>query len=356
MKILTKYILKKFLYYFIVVLVALELFFVGMDLLQSAKLLPDSANLQLLYVVYNFIFTLTITLPLSLVFGWLITVISLVKSNELVAIVSLGATSKNIYFAPIITSLIILFGLIMIQLSPLAYSYEQKNKILKNEYFVTEKSDIFFKYNQYFVYFEKLYHIQKEAQNVKIFEIKQNDMIKQISADNAKYTNNEWLVSNATIIEKPTILNWEDSKLAISHHNNLNMLNGFRPKILNTVYEPKGQYSILDAVESFKLLWSQNINTSKIRASLYNQILIPSFIIPIMLLLFFHVNINSRFFRTSQFTSLFVFLTLMIWGAFFLFFKLSSNGVIIPELGLILPLILLWITSLTLIKKRSLSI
>ena len=69
MKIITKYLLLKYLKYFFIILISLEFFFVGIDLLQNLSDLPNSANLQLLYVMYNAFFTFTITLPLSLVFG-----------------------------------------------------------------------------------------------------------------------------------------------------------------------------------------------------------------------------------------------------------------------------------------------
>ena len=57
MSILSKYILKKYLLNFIIVLISLEIFFVGIDFLQNFKSIPDSANLQILYVLYMTFFT-----------------------------------------------------------------------------------------------------------------------------------------------------------------------------------------------------------------------------------------------------------------------------------------------------------
>ena len=82
MSILTKYILKKYLLNFIIVLISLEIFFVGIDFLQNFKSIPDSANLQILYVLYMTFFTLTITLPLSIVFAWIVTLVVFIKNNE----------------------------------------------------------------------------------------------------------------------------------------------------------------------------------------------------------------------------------------------------------------------------------
>ena len=51
MKIITKYLLSKNIKYFLIILISLEIFFVGIDLLQYFTRLPNSANLQLLYII-----------------------------------------------------------------------------------------------------------------------------------------------------------------------------------------------------------------------------------------------------------------------------------------------------------------
>ena len=81
MKIITIYLLKKYFLNFIIVLASLEFFFVGIDFLQNFKDLPQSANLQLLYLLYNSFFTLTLTLPLSLSFAWVITLVMIIKKQ-----------------------------------------------------------------------------------------------------------------------------------------------------------------------------------------------------------------------------------------------------------------------------------
>ena len=98
MSILTKYILKKYLLNFIIVLISLEIFFIGIDFLQNFSSIPQSANLQFLYILYNGFFTLTLALPLSIVFGWIITLVVFIKNNEFVAFNAVGATNKKILF------------------------------------------------------------------------------------------------------------------------------------------------------------------------------------------------------------------------------------------------------------------
>ncbi len=121
MNILTNYILKKYLMNFMIVLISLEIFFVGIDFLQNYKSIPQSANLQLLYVLYNGFFTLTLALPLSIVFGWIITLIIFIKNNEFVAFNALGATNRNIFLPVINISILLLSILIFLQMTPLAF-------------------------------------------------------------------------------------------------------------------------------------------------------------------------------------------------------------------------------------------
>ena len=97
MSILTKYIIEKYLKNFIIILLSLEIFFVGIDFLQNFKSIPQSSNLQLLYIFYNTFFTLTLTLPLSIFFAWISTLITFIKNNEYVAFYSLGARRRDIF-------------------------------------------------------------------------------------------------------------------------------------------------------------------------------------------------------------------------------------------------------------------
>ncbi|MCG3719419.1 LptF/LptG family permease, partial [Aliarcobacter butzleri] len=194
MSILSKYILKKYLINFIIVLISLELFFVGIDYLQNFKNIPASANLQLLYILYNSFFTLTLALPLSIVFGWIVTLVLFIKNNEFVAFNALGATRKNIFMPVVIVSISLLITLIFLQMTPLAYSYEQKRKILNDEYFSNTKSDIFLKYNEYYVYFQKLLPLEKKAENIHIYKVKGDNLVETIIGEKAYFQNDKWYV------------------------------------------------------------------------------------------------------------------------------------------------------------------
>lgn len=352
MSLLTKYLLQKYIKNFIIVLISLELFFVGIDLLQNFKDLPNSANLQLLYVLYNSFFTLTLTLPLSLVFAWIVTLVLLIKGNELVAFLSLGSNPQKIYRPIVLISTLLLLVLVGLQTTPLAYSYDQKSKIANGNYFSSTKQDIFLKYNDVFVYFKKFHPLEKYAEDIHIYKVKDKDITEAIVAKKAYYQNNRWYVVDAKIIEKPASLNWDKAKLSIKKEKFLHTLEGFKPKILDNVYESKSNFSILDAINALVLLSDQKINTNKVRAALYYELFIPFFILPIIMLVFAYASLNSRFFNMGQFTSLSIFGTLIVWGFFFMLFKLSNSGSLIPELSLLSTLLLWFLIAFFIYRKK----
>ncbi|MEA3353227.1 MAG: LptF/LptG family permease [Campylobacterota bacterium] len=345
MNILTKYLIKKYLIYFFIILLSLEIFFIGIDFLQNVKKLPDSANLQLLYIFYNGFFTFTITLPLSLVFAWIVTLTLLIKNNELVSFYSLGISKKAILTPIVLLSLLFTLILISLQATPMAYSYEEKKKILDNRYFVSEQSNIFLKYNEYFVYFKKLYPLEKKAEGVRIFKTKNNDIVETVIGEKAYYQNNKWYVVNTKITKKPSKIDWSDSKLDISYEKFLYTLEDFEPKIINNVYKAKVQFSIIDAIYTILLLDDQGLNTNKIKAILYSLLFMPLFVIPLIVLVYLFTNESSRFFNTATFVTISVFGTLLVWGALFLLQKLAFGDVLVAELAILLPLCILFVVT-----------
>ncbi|MCG3673114.1 LptF/LptG family permease [Aliarcobacter butzleri] len=352
MSILSKYILKKYLINFIIVLISLELFFVGIDYLQNFKNIPASANLQLLYILYNSFFTLTLALPLSIVFGWIVTLVLFIKNNEFVAFNALGATRKNIFMPVVIVSISLLITLIFLQMTPLAYSYEQKRKILNDEYFSNTKSDIFLKYNEYYVYFQKLLPLEKKAENIHIYKVKGDNLVETIIGEKAYFQNDKWYVVDVKVINKPENIDINNSKLDVRYEKFLHTLEGFKPKILDNVYESKSDFSIMDAVSALILLKDQGMNTQKIRTILYNQLIIPFFVIPILILVYSFTSLNSRFFNMAKFVSFSIFGTLIVWGFFFLVFRLTSSGTIIPEISMLLTMFIWMVFSIYFYNKK----
>lgn len=352
MKLITKYLLFKYLKYFFIILISLEIFFMGFDFLQNIDDLPKSANLQLLYLVYNGFFILTITLPLSILFAWIVTLTFLIKENTLISFYSLGVSKKAIIFPIVLLSIVLTSILLFMQTTELAYSSEQKKKILDNNFFVNEKFNILLKYNNHFVYFQKLYPLEKKAENIKIFKIEDGQLVETIMAKTAYYQDNKWYVADAKIISKPKKIEWGTSKLDIRYEKFLYTLDGFKPEIISNVYKANIEYSISDAVDTILLFDKQKLNTDKIRAILYGKIFVPFMVIPLLILFFAYSSISGRFFKVGQFISISILLALGIWGVFFFLQKIATANLVIPEIALLLPLLSLFLYSFIMYQKR----
>jgi lipopolysaccharide export system permease protein len=330
----------------------MEMFFVGIDFLQTISRLPQSANLQLLYFFYNSFFVLTTTLPLALVFGWVVTLVYFIKNNSIISFYALGISKKQIIRPILLISSVITILFMFLQTTKLAYAQEIKNNIIHNRFFVNERNNIFLKYNDYFVYFKKLYPLEKKAIDIHIFKVQNHNVVETIIAKKAYYQNKKWYVIDATIIKKPAKINWNNSKLTTSQEKFLYTLDGFKPKIIDSVYKAKSHFSITDAIYTIVLFKDQNFNINKVKAILYAQTIVPFFIIPLIIFVFLYSNASVRFFNTAKFISFWVFISLISWATIFLLEKLSMGGIVIPEIAIILPLFILYIVSYILYTTR----
>ena len=352
MRIITKYLLMKYMKYFLIIFLSLEIFFVGFDFLQYVDNVPKSANLQLLYLFYNSIFILTITLPLSIVFAWIVTLTFLIKENTLISFYALGISKKMVIWPITFLSIGIIFLLLFLQTTELAYANEQRVKIQKNNFFVNEKSNILLKYNNNFVYFQKLYPLEKRAENIKIFMIENGTIKEIVYAKTAYYRENKWYVEDARIVKKPKSFIVRESKLTIENKELLDTLDGFKPEIISNVYQAKIEYSIADALYTILLFDKQGLNTDKIRSILYSKLFVPFLVIPLLVIIFAYSGTSSRFFKSAQFISITILITLGIWGIFFLLQKITMGNIVIPEIGLLLPLLILFFTSWFAYRER----
>jgi lipopolysaccharide export system permease protein len=160
-------------------------------------------------------------------------------------------------------------------------------------------------------------------------------------------------VEDAVITSKPINLAFDNGKLELTNEKFIYTLDGFKPKILDNVYTDNANYSIIDAVDAFFIMGAQGVKTDKIRAIIYNQTIVPFFVIPLLFLYYIFISLNNRFFESRIYASVTIFSTLFIWGGFFLLYKFAIGSVILPELALIAPLIVLTLGVYVVYYKKS---
>ncbi|MDR1451426.1 MAG: LptF/LptG family permease [Helicobacteraceae bacterium] len=338
--------------YAVLIAAALTAFFVGMDILSNAARLPDSANLILLFGLFRAARALDIILPLSLVFGAIATNIHLIRLNELVAVYSLGASRYKALKPFIVVSALISCGYIALCSTQFVYLGDKAEAIKQNRDFSTITQNLFVRYDNRFIYIQELLPLQNEARGLDILEVKDGDLTRVIRAKKANFKDGAWLLSDASIATKPSNLTLGGLGMAVEERENMIDLHGFRPDIMDTIYEQKFSYSLIDAARAWALFANQDINTYRIRSILYAAIVFPLFAPLFVALVFAYAPISPRFFNMAMYSSLSVLLVLVVWGALYSLAQTAKNGALSPEIALLLPFAFALVIAGFLLKRK----
>ncbi len=336
-----------YLRYVSIIVLALVLFFVGFDVMDNMSGLPESANLKLLYALFRSYYALDILFPISLVFAMIATKIALIRSNSLVAYYSLGYSKADILRPfTLIATLLIIFYILLHMYPPFAKGKEYSDNIYSNKINGAPTQNLFFTYEDYYIYFKELRPLQQSAKEIRVFKIENNDLREVITAKEARYKDDYWVVEKAKKLVKPQQVGLKSKGIEISENEELKILKDFRPDILDQVYEGSSTYTILDAFDAIKLLEEQNVNTDKVKSVLYKTIVYPFFVPFVVIIIFFFVPISPRFLNVSLFSFIALIMTLLIWGFFYTLIQLSNAQTISGEVGIVLPVVLLGLISM----------
>jgi lipopolysaccharide export system permease protein len=314
---------------------------VGIDILSNYKDFPDSANLQLLYVVFKTLDAVNYSVPLSIVFAMIVTKFGMIKSNELVTLYAIGITKKSVVKPLFFSALTISFIYISLNFTSFAYAYEYSRNLLKYSTISTNSTGLFLKNNNEYIYFKKLDPIKKQATGIKIFSVKDNNLKQIISAKTGYFYEDSWVLKDVTIKIKPKVKSISDKGLTLVKQDKYVTLKDFRPKIIENVHKGEYNMSIIDTIDALSFFASQDINLDRVKTLFYSHLLFPLFAPLLVIILFYRLPISSRFFNVAFLSFVFIFITLSTWGLLFILTKLSSTSVIFPELGVILPITLL---------------
>jgi len=334
------YIAKLYIKNLLAVLFGLSFSFAAIDYFQHAQELSVTSNYQVLYIFYMWQEALGLLYPLAIIFALIMTKLSLVKNNTMGAFHAFGYDKKRL-FLPLFTVASLTY-LIFLTLNTTEFSYakDKAEFLLKNEMNAYDVNDLFFKYNDTFVYINKLDPIEKKIEDITIFKVEGYQVRYTIKAPIAKFDGEKWTAYDATL--KTHIYEKDELKrYTVEHKESIETLEGYKPKIIESLYEGKA-LNIIDAYTTWKLLNKQNLNSDKIRAALYDKVVIPLFSIAFLLILFFKLPFHARMMNIGAVIALSLAATFMLWGVLFGLSQMGSNGVLIPELTAVLPIVLLW--------------
>lgn len=342
-----KYITFHFLKYFFIILLALTLFAVGFEYSAVAGEYTISANLLIIFLVYKSFFSIDMLLPISLVFAMISTKVFLIRSNALVSFYSLGYSKVDVLKPFVVVSMIIIFIFIaMHSNSTFSRANEFANNIKNNSEYLSPSRDLFFSYEDKFVYFSKMIPLQQRAEGVRVFKAVKGSLKEVVVAKGASYEDGYWQIRKADIITKPEDITYSSLGIKVESNQDLKMLYGFKPKMLDQVYEGKVNFTIQDAFEAIFVLKDENVNIDSIKGALYKIFIYPFFAPCLVVIIFFFVPISSRSINISLFTFGAILSTLLLWGLMFMFSELAKNKTISSEVGMLLPVFILLIIAI----------
>lgn len=326
------------------ILFGLSFSFAIIDYFQYMQKLPDLGNYHILYIFYMWQEALGLLYPLAIVFALIMTKLEFVKNNTMGALHAFGYNKKRLFFPIFIVSFLVYAMFIFLHTTEFSYAKDKANLLAANEIDAYDVNDIFFKYNDTFVYIDKLDPVQKKIENITIFKVKGDQVRYTIQAPMAVYEHHKWNAKNA-VLKQHIYKNGQLEKYRIEHRENIITLQGYKPKIITSLHEGKA-LNIIDAYHTWRLFEKQNLDSDKIRAVMYNKIIVPLFSIALALILFFKLPFHGRMISLGLVIAASLGITFIIWGILFALNQIGRNGVLLPEVTAISPIVILWIYAL----------
>nr|WP_314089894.1 LptF/LptG family permease [uncultured Campylobacter sp.] len=327
--------------YFVIIFVALTLFYVGIDILTNLKDMPASANLKLLYFGLTSLTAVNYVLPLALIFALITSKFSMIRSNELVSFYALGIDKNRLIKPPFYIALAITFVYVGLNFTPFAYAYEYGRNIVKLSNLSRTSSDIFLKFEGKFVYMDSLNPISGEAKDVRIFDINGSNLRSATFGESGRFIDDAWLLKNAKIVNLPQNIKLGEKGLDIKTPSELKTLENFKPKTIESASAESSAITIPDAVDYILAFKDEGIGLNSTKTTLYNLAFAPFFAPFMVLIIYYFLPITGRFFNLALKSFIFTIASLCVWGALFVMMRFARNGVVSPEVGVLLPIILL---------------
>lgn len=339
-----KYLAELYLKNLLAILFGLSFAFASIDYFQYAQSLDVASNYKILYIFYMWQEALGLLYPLAIVFALIMTKLALVKNNTMGALHAFGYSKKRLFRPLFFVASLTYVLFLLLHTTEFSYAKDKANFLLKNELNTYDVNDLFFKYNDTFVYIDKLDPIQKMINNITIFKVEGYQVRYTIKAPLAIFDGEKWIAYDATL-KTHIYKNNELQRYTVEHKETIETLDGYKPKIIESLYVGRSM-NIIDAYYTWQLLDHQNLNSDTIRAAMYEKVLIPLFALALLLILFFKLPFHARMMNLGTVISFSLASTFIIWGILFGLGRMSANGSILPELGALLPIVLLWVYAL----------
>jgi len=345
-----RYLLKHYTKNIAVILFGLSLLFSSIDYLQQIHKLDIPTNAKISYIFYKWEESLGMLYPLALVFALIMTKLSLVKNANMVALHAFGYGKRRLIVPFLFVAFMVHLFFVGLHTTSFSYASDRAQHILQNENERYDVNNLFFKYQDLFVYVRHLDPLKQEIHDLTLFKVSGYRIDYIIKAPLAIFDGHYWNAKDATLktlIYKDGVL----KRYTVSHTPTIQTLENYKPKIIKSFYEGSVM-TLLEAVVTWSLLQTQSINSDKVKASIYNKVILPFFSIGLVIILFFSLPIHGRMANLARSVALSIGLTIIIWGVLFGLSRLGLSGVILPELAILMPVLLFLFYSFYLLAKE----
>ncbi len=333
------YLAKHFFINFIALLFGLSLAFAMIDYFQHSQQLEFSSNYMILYLFLMWQEALAQLYPIAIVFAGIMTLVSLIRSSNLVALYSFGFTRRELFAPFFMVAVVIYLFFVGLHTTEFSYARDKAQAMLEGKVGGYAKDDLFFINEGDFVYAKSLDPFAKKLFHLTIFKLQGNDLLSTITAKEAQFDGKVWR-AQGVVIKKMVYEGGRLQRYEAEKREMLDTLAGYQPKILESIYEGKA-LNIIDANHAYRVLSKQNLNTKKLRSSFNNKVIFPLFAIALLLVIFFKMPFHARYMNLALVLALSLGVTFLVWGVLFALGQMGSNGVLLPELAIPLPIALL---------------
>lgn len=327
----------------LIILMGLTGLFTGLDFLINGSSL-ESFNLKVLYAFSKWQESLSLLYPLAIIFGAIWTQILFIQQNTVASFYALGVTRRGLFKPFFVVGLITYLLFLGLNFTSFATANDTAEMVQKHQYATSKTEDLFFKYNNSFVYIGTLIPERYKIEKLTIFTMENNEVVETFTAKEAWYNIYEWVASD--VVKKSKVVDaLGHQHLKVEHVPILHTLKEYQPKILESMYDGKN-LTLGDSFMAKRLLMSQGLGTETVRADIYCKMVVPLFSIALLMILLFRFPFHARYMNVGATTMKALGGTLFIWGILFTLQRIGGNGTVTPELAIILPIILLWIYAL----------
>lgn len=337
-KLYFRYIVKLYAKNFLSILSGLSLMFVLIDYLGYSTQINGSINQQIMYAYYTWQSSLVMLYPLALVFAVIVTKMNLVKNNTMGALHSFGYGKRTLFTPIFVFGAIVYIAFVWLQTTSFAYAKDDAEALVGNGSTRASKN-LFFKYNDTFVYVDRLDPVAKKLIGVSLFKTDKDYMLYTMKAPYAVFNGKAWDVYDAVMYRNHYTNGYLDN-YSIEQYKTMTTLEGYKPTIMESINEGSS-LTLIDAFDTWKLFDKQGLNSDKIRAGIYDKIIFPLFAFGLMVLLFFKIPFLSRFGNVAKIATVALGGSLLAWGMIMGLSYLGANGVVAPEISSFAPILLL---------------